>query len=395
MPRRTAYLVPVLAALAFACSDTSTAPGPPDVDADDAAMDADARDVASDAPSGDVEHDATDTGATPDAPVGGDAGDAGDVADAGPTSPLPPTLSDTGWFGDLRTLTPGPSLVPFDVAVPFFSDHASKQRFITLPAGTAVDVDADGALIFPVGTAVVKTMSDPRMSSPPWLEVRAWLLTDDGWRPGTWIWDETIEDGVRIDDGVVLARPHPTDPQAPDAGWPVPSLSECVRCHGDVGPRPLAFVPRQLDHPGDPGAASLVAAGVLTSTLTPATPLVDPHGDAPLEARARSWMDVNCGSCHAPGQAGARRGLVLTLDATADTALGICEVETLGSPTPDDIWYLISPGDAAASAMWYRAASLNASARMPDVPYATVDDDGVALLRAWIDAMPDTPCEDR
>lgn len=398
MPSRKARILIALAALAYACCDTSTAPSPTDPGAADAVADADVHDVASDAPSGDVEHDATDAGHAPDASVEGDASgasDASDVADAGPTSPLPQALSDTGWFDDVRALTPGPTLVPFDVAVPFFSDHASKQRFITLPADTAVDVDADGVLIFPVGAAVVKTMSDPRMSSPPWLEVRAWILTDEGWRPGTWVWDAALADGVRIDDGVTLSRPHPTDAAAGDAGWVVPAMGECIRCHGDADPQPLAFVPRQLDRPDDPGAASLVEAGALATTLAPSLALVDPHGAAPLEARARSWMDVNCGSCHARGVAGARRGLILTIDATTESELGICRYETLGSPTPDDVFWILAPGDPDASALWYRAASAAPGARMPDVRYVTVDDDGVALLYDWIAAMQDTSCDER
>src|SRR5438034_10708760 len=46
---------------------------------------------------------------------------------------LPATLDATGAFADLATLQPQPGIVPYDVNVPFWSDHARKTRWFAVP----------------------------------------------------------------------------------------------------------------------------------------------------------------------------------------------------------------------------------------------------------------------
>src|SRR5262249_33522158 len=47
--------------------------------------------------------------------------------------PMPKLLSQTGAFKDVRTLTPSESLIPYDLNVSFWSDGASKLRWIAVP----------------------------------------------------------------------------------------------------------------------------------------------------------------------------------------------------------------------------------------------------------------------
>src|SRR5262245_55279930 len=46
---------------------------------------------------------------------------------------LPRLLSQTGAFKDTRSLAPDASLIPYDLNVSFWSDGASKTRFVSLP----------------------------------------------------------------------------------------------------------------------------------------------------------------------------------------------------------------------------------------------------------------------
>ncbi len=397
--RRAAALA-VLGACLISCSDAD--PVDP-VIADGGADAADAGNA--DSPGG---PDADEGGDAPaDADEGGDApADASDVAsadvDADTTSSSRPAvlagpLSATGWFvGDVADLTPSDGLAPFDVALPFFSDHVDKQRYAIVGPDGPLDVTDDGATIaWRDGTVLVKVMTDDDTTELPWLEVRALVLSEGRWWPGTWVWDADTGDGRPVVDGATLARLHPTAAAAGVIDYPVPTVAECERCHGGDDPAPLGFVAAQLDRERDPGAASLVAAGVLSRPVVAARRHVDPLGDASVEDRARSWLAVNCSSCHARGEAGARRGLILTLEATTEAELGICRYETLAAPTPADVFWLVSPGDPDASALWYRTATLSERARMPDVPYATVDEDGVALVRQWISELQATPCDER
>src|SRR5258708_7268517 len=46
---------------------------------------------------------------------------------------IPKLLSQTGAFKDTPNLAPGDELIPYDLIVPFWSDGASKLRFISVP----------------------------------------------------------------------------------------------------------------------------------------------------------------------------------------------------------------------------------------------------------------------
>src|SRR5882762_7753650 len=46
---------------------------------------------------------------------------------------IPALLSQTGVFKDTRNLVPGDGLIPYDLVVSFWSDGASKQRWVSLP----------------------------------------------------------------------------------------------------------------------------------------------------------------------------------------------------------------------------------------------------------------------
>ena len=46
---------------------------------------------------------------------------------------LPATLSETGVFRELATLTPHEGIEPYEINVPFWSDHAQKKRWFSLP----------------------------------------------------------------------------------------------------------------------------------------------------------------------------------------------------------------------------------------------------------------------
>src|SRR5438309_885035 len=49
--------------------------------------------------------------------------------------PLPLLLSQTGAFRDIRNLLPSDSLIPYDLIVPFWSDGATKLRWMSVPDG--------------------------------------------------------------------------------------------------------------------------------------------------------------------------------------------------------------------------------------------------------------------
>ena len=55
----------------------------------------------------------------------------------------PPTLSQTGAFSDLNVLTPAPGFLPYAPANPFWSDGATKQRWVSIPNNGTHDTAAE------------------------------------------------------------------------------------------------------------------------------------------------------------------------------------------------------------------------------------------------------------
>jgi hypothetical protein len=49
--------------------------------------------------------------------------------------PLPPLLSQTGAFQDVRQLVPSDGLIPYELNISFWSDGAHKQRWMSLARG--------------------------------------------------------------------------------------------------------------------------------------------------------------------------------------------------------------------------------------------------------------------
>src|SRR5204863_9355859 len=80
---------------------------------------------------------------------------------------FPQTLSATGIFADLATLSPNPGLVPYDVNAPLWSDGASKDRLLALPGNSRITWDQDGAWQYPVGATLVKTFRVPLVAGDP------------------------------------------------------------------------------------------------------------------------------------------------------------------------------------------------------------------------------------
>ena len=73
-------------------------------------------------------------------------------------------LSDYGFFeGEIKIQKPAPTVMPYALNSPLFSDYAKKLRFVKLPNGTTVDYNADSVFQFPVGTSIIKTFYYPIM----------------------------------------------------------------------------------------------------------------------------------------------------------------------------------------------------------------------------------------
>ncbi|MGC6564097.1 MAG: PQQ-dependent sugar dehydrogenase [Akkermansiaceae bacterium] len=173
--------------------------------------------------------------------------------------------------------------------------------------------------------------------------------------------------------------------------WTIPSRAACNACHTADAGFALSFNTRQLNLPGTIEGDSgnfldlLFASGYLNTDAGDPSSLprhIGPEeSEYSLEARVRSYLDVNCAYCHQdPGiQPLSWEGnFHLTM---SETGL-INGVASGGTQHPDD--RLVVPGNPTRSIILNRVAASNGYTRMP--PLATNESDTIViqLLTDWI-----------
>src|SRR5690606_18812794 len=81
--------------------------------------------------------------------VAADGGESGDD-----TFHAAERLSATGCVDPADPSTAAAGTIPYDVAAPAWFDGAAGERFLALRDGTAIAIDDDGKLVFPVGAVL-------------------------------------------------------------------------------------------------------------------------------------------------------------------------------------------------------------------------------------------------
>jgi uncharacterized repeat protein (TIGR03806 family) len=285
---------------------------------------------------------------------------------------LPPKLSDFGFFTG-----GGPSarVHPYTLNTPLFSDYAEKDRFIYVPAGQTIRYRADGVLDFPVGSALIKSFGYPGRT----LETRVLMRRARGWVALPYVWNggdaELRRGGTRI----------PVEVHGQPISYAVPNQNQCKECHQSAGAiQPIGPKARNLS---EPLLGSLVQAGLLDRA--PAGPKLPRWDDAhaPVEARARAYLDVNCGHCHSRSGAASNSGLYLTYEEADRVSRGIGKTPVAAGRGSGGLEVAIAPGAPDQSILLYRMASTEPGVAMPELGRSLVHKEGVALVRDYIAGM--------
>jgi uncharacterized repeat protein (TIGR03806 family) len=302
-----------------------------------------------------------------------------------PARALPTQLSATGCL--VPPGAPGGALIPYEVNSPLYADGASKRRWMALPSGGKIAIDAQGDFQFPSGTTLVKEFA----LGGTRVETRLFVRHADGvWAGYSYGWNAEQTDATLVPPSSVEIKRT-----VGNVAWSHPTRWHCMACHTPeagfaLGPE-IAQLNRSFSFPD--GARNqllhLQQAGVLAAPL-PAAPeslpaLPDPHGTGPLAVRARSYLHANCAGCHRP-----RDGYEGYMDLRFSTSLTdtlACGVPStfISFPTADQ---RIAPGDPAGSVMIQFLRSPG-EIRMPLVGTTVVDEPGVALLESWIRSLGD------
>ncbi len=319
------------------------------------------------------------------------------------TNTFPRLLSQTGAFQDTLRLVPASTLIPYDLIVPFWSDGADKQRWISLPAGK-IKFAATGEWIFPPGTVFVKQFELATNEIHPdlkrRLETRLLVCDADGGVYGvTYKWRPDNRDADLLETNLTEAIAIETATGVRTQQWYYPSRQDCLACHTANAGLVLGVKTRQLNHDftfpsGATGNELRVwnHLGLFDTNLDGANLKNLPtlaRADDPtrtLEDRARSYLDANCAHCHRP------RGTVAYFDARYDTPLArqnliggrVLIDQRIDNP------HIIAPNDRWRSLLYVRANTVEPF-KMPPLAHNTVDVHGMDLLRQWIESLPGPP----
>lgn len=317
--------------------------------------------------------------------------------------PLPTLLSDTGAFSDLETLTVNTGIEAYDLNLPFWSDHAGKRRWFSVPdVEDTIAFSRDGNWTFPNGSVWIKhfdiELTNGVASSSRRLETRFIVKNAGGVHGFTYRWNEEETDATLVSEGGANEELEIRDPDGEllrTQIWRYPSRAECLQCHTPAGGHALGFNTRQLNRDfGGHGnqIAALSQAGYFsepvegTHTLPRLSAIDDPQ--ISLEHRVRSYLQVNCAQCHQPG--GPANAMFDTRVTTPTYEANLVNgglVNAQGDPENR----VVAPGDVDHSMLLQRI-STRGPGQMPPLASNELDEQAIALLTAWItEELPDEP----
>ncbi|MBD5782273.1 PQQ-dependent sugar dehydrogenase [Pelagicoccus sp. NFK12] len=309
---------------------------------------------------------------------------------------FPPTLSETGAFSDLSALQPEDGIYPYSPKLPFWSDHARKTRWVSIPGETQVGFATDANWEFPTGSVWIKHFDlETERGNPASrkrIETRFLVKTDSGAYGLSYQWNQAETEAYLVPaEGSSIDISITTGDQTSAQTWNIPSRQQCLGCHTPAAGYALSFNTRQLNTLGqhDEQAENTLSyfsrLGVLDTEITAPAELPrhfhPADANASLEQKARSYLAVNCVSCHQPGG-----GTPASWDARPHLSL---EATGLLDGIPNDNGgdsskRIIAPGSPERSLLIDRMAAGSGFKRMPPFGSSLTDEAGVSLLSQWI-----------
>ncbi len=315
-------------------------------------------------------------------------------------------LSEYGFFaGKLADQQPVNGVIPYTLNTPLFSDYAEKLRFVKLPEGATVSYNPKEVLDFPVGTTIIKTFYFPHDFRNPakgrrMIETRLLVHEESGWKALEYVWNDEQTDAILEVAGEEKEVTYvDTEGKKRKQLYVMPNLNQCKGCHNrNEVMTPIGPSARQLN-----GELNYIDGidnqlirwkklGVLTGLPAladcPKAPVWNKPETGSLDARARTWLDINCAHCHRSGGPASTSGLLLGIHETDPTAWGIHKTPVAAGRGSGDRKYSIEPGKPDESILLYRMESTDPGVMMPELGRKVTHREGVALVREWIKAMP-------
>lgn len=329
-----------------------------------------------------------------------------------PAPPFPSMLSETGLFTNVQTLAPADGVLPYQIAAPGWHDGATGEHHLALPEGSgALEWQMAKSWTPANGAALAQTLT----LNGRRIETRILLRQQNDWAGYSYLWNDTQTDAA-------LAPKAGDDIVADGRPWRVPSRAECLFCHTRQANFSLTLHESQLNAGDqlarwealgllqcDPAAYERNQQSPPNRTLssqakdqrTPAVSRLLPRApnhlrrfvraddtSAPVAARARSYLGVNCAHCHTLYGGG---NSVMDFDWLLPDN-GMRAFDQL--PQHGDFGLpgarIIRPGHPGLSVLVPRM-TLRGPGQMPPAGTFHPDPAGLAVLVEWIATLPSAP----
>lgn len=318
----------------------------------------------------------------------------------------PPTkLSVYGLFVDPSAKTPSPGVLPYELNTALFSDYAQKRRYLYVPSGQSATYKAEGAFEFPVGSVLVKTFEyharqNDDASPVRTLETRLLVRTASGWSARPYIWNAKGTEAILTPvGGPIGVDIHDARDKLLSIAYRVPNQNQCKTCHltggalAPIGPK-AANLNRDYAYAYAGGVQNQLVQwtklGILRGAPDPAqAPKNADFSNLSLspQARARAWLDINCGHCHKPDGSASNTGLFLTATTTDPSQLGIGRRPVSAGRGSGELLFDIVPGHPEQSILLHRMQSTEPGVAMPELGRTLVHQEAVDAIRTWIRGM--------
>ena len=316
------------------------------------------------------------------------------------------TLSSYNFFaGNIKALSPNPGVLPYKPISSLFSDYALKKRFMWMPEGVKASYNGDGEpLDFPTGAVLIKNFYYENVlpsNTTQIIETRLLYKTDDGYKFAEYFWNDEQTDAFldEVGDGGYKDISWLQDGEKRTVTYRMPAGSECFTCHkSNASNAPIGLKPQSLNSDYNYPEATenqlskLIAVGYLEDNLPEDIVTVIDYTDESqtIDLRVRSYLDINCGSCHQDEGHCNYRSMRFAFDENELLEnRGVCV-------DPDDFFpelenqKIVKPGDPANSVLFARLSTNAQNRRMPLLGRNSIHLEGVSLLEEWILDLDDT-----
>ena len=320
------------------------------------------------------------------------------------SAPFPRRLSETGLFTNTENHTMKPGVIEYSVIASGWNDTATAKRWMAVPDKQTVSLNHNGAWSFPNRTALVQTLKVQRedkfgLAKPFRIETRILLRQQNEWTGYSYKWNEEQTDAELVSKEGSKSTFRIADNKSPGSfrrhDWTFPSRADCMTCHSRARGFLLGLTTQNTDRTHnfsgkeDNQLRTLSHIGLFKKPYVKQKnkkkSLVDPYDpNETLSQRARSYLHINCSSCHVHSGGGNSK-IEIGIE-TSDDKMNLIGARPQHNTFGISNAMLVSPGSPEQSVLISRL-SRRGRGQMPPLVSSTVDEAAVSLFKDWISEM--------